>query len=348
MSRRSYITTGEDITADYYIYNIDDFKELRDRVNNGTESSGTRFPNGTTGYEGKVFVMANDIDFDNCLWESIGTHTSQRPFKGTLDGNHYKITNFKTKNNVSNANTDCFMVCSNATIRNLTIQGSFSLTVNTQCGLFMSLGNSTFSKIVFDVDIYNIVNMIYCIIGVDSDYCVDIFNFGNFTVGNTGYNGCGMLCVGGIVERCANYGNLQYDGSRTGGLRQTTMIKNRVGNPVVRNCLNAGNLSNSLNANYGIAQGANEITNSLYCGAFGACTSDSGYIADTTPTTYSNNFYDSTKNTTVLLGYNGNGMTTTNLKSGVDVFNNTADWIYEPGYYPRLNNWLKDDIRTKI
>lgn len=349
--RRCHIRRKSLPNIDYWIYNLEDFKELRDRINNGTETSGTRFPNGTSGYENKVFALANDIDFNNYLWEGLGSVSTARCFKGTLDGNFNTVFNFRTVDNTSNQNCTYFIYCQGATIKNITIQGGYSLTTNTQHMILYSNGDSHFEQIVFDVDIVNRMNMVSCIIGIDSDSCVDVYNFGSLTVGDIGYNGPSMLFLGGSVERCANYGDIIYDGSYTSASRASTMIRYRGynNNLVVRNCVNYGRLSNSKNENYGITYNAKEVTNTLYCGVFENGTQYNAYIGDALPTVYSNNFYDNTQNPTVLThGYNGIGKTSLELKSGVNLFNDTRNWIYEYPYYPRLNNWLSDDARTKM
>lgn len=108
-------------------------------------------------------------------------------------------------------------------------------------------------------------------------------------------------------------------------------------------------MTNSMNRNVGICYYAYEATNTLFCGSATISSSNSSLTAYPTPTVYSNNYYDSTKNNPQYNpGYNGTGMSTSDLKSGNNIFSNTTDWIYETGYYPRLNNWMKNDSRVKI
>lgn len=334
--------------ADYYIYNLDDFKELRDRINNGTEASGTRYPNGTTGYEGKVFAMANDIDFNNYQWEGIGTSGGKR-FKGTLDGQFHEILNFKTVDNTSNANNTFFIFSNGGEICNITLSGTYTLTANTQHNFLLSDGNTTYHHIVFNVNVTNTFNMIGCILVNGPCTIVDCYNFGDFTCSSSAYNSGGVFQISGTIERCANYGKISYLNS--GRYRTSFFITRRTYDLVIRNCVNYGDMVNADNRNIGIcANQAKETTNCLYCGTMSIASVDSGMISNTTPSdSYSNNFYDSTKNTPAYSnGYNGVGMSTADLKSGNNIFSDTTNWVYESGYYPRLNNWLKDDSRVKI
>lgn len=74
--------TGSGSQADpYFIGSVNDLKRLADDVNSGTCS-----------YEGKYFLLKDDLDVTSALpsWDPIGT--GDRPFKGVFDGGGYSIT----------------------------------------------------------------------------------------------------------------------------------------------------------------------------------------------------------------------------------------------------------------
>ena len=105
-------------TNPYLIRNVNDLKLLAEKVNNGTD------------YEGKYFKQTADIDLNNEPWTPIGTvivinnGKDARPFKGTFDGDGYKITNLKVTGNSNNAGL--FGYTQDATIKNCNVTGEVS------------------------------------------------------------------------------------------------------------------------------------------------------------------------------------------------------------------------------
>ena len=98
----------------YEIRNVNDLKLLAEKVNSGTD------------YEGKYFKQTADIDLNNeTNWTPIGTVTNDgkdaRPFKGTFDGDGYKITKLKVTGNSDNAGL--FGNVWGATIQNCNVTG---------------------------------------------------------------------------------------------------------------------------------------------------------------------------------------------------------------------------------
>ena len=100
-------------TNPYLIRNVNDLKLLAEKVNNGTD------------YEGKYFKQTADIDLNNEPWTPIGTVINNgkdaKPFKGTFDGDGYKITNLKVTGNSNNAGL--FGYTQDATIKNCNVTG---------------------------------------------------------------------------------------------------------------------------------------------------------------------------------------------------------------------------------
>ncbi len=101
-------------TNPYLIEDAEDLKLLAKKVNSGET------------YEGKYFKQTADIDLNNeTNWTPIGTVTNDgkdaRPFKGTFDGDGYKITKLKVTGNSDNAGL--FGNVWGATIQNCNVTG---------------------------------------------------------------------------------------------------------------------------------------------------------------------------------------------------------------------------------
>ena len=101
-------------TNPYLIEDAEDLKLLAQKVNSGET------------YEGKYFKQTANIDLSNeTNWTPIGTVTNDgkdaRPFKGTFDGDGYKITNLKVTGNSNNAGL--FGYTQDATIKNCNVTG---------------------------------------------------------------------------------------------------------------------------------------------------------------------------------------------------------------------------------
>lgn len=101
-------------TNPYLIEDAEDLKLLAEKVNSGEA------------YANTYFKQTADIDLNNeTNWTPIGTVTNDgkdaRPFKGTFDGDGYKITNLKVTGNSNNAGL--FGYTQDATIKNCNVTG---------------------------------------------------------------------------------------------------------------------------------------------------------------------------------------------------------------------------------
>lgn len=103
----------------YLIRNVNDLKLLAEKVNSGET------------YTNKYFKQTANIDLENePNWTPIGTvivinnGKDARPFKGTFDGDGYKITNLKVTGNSNNAGL--FGYTQDATIKNCNVTGEVS------------------------------------------------------------------------------------------------------------------------------------------------------------------------------------------------------------------------------
>ena len=345
---------------DYFIYTLADLQELQTRVNAGTESSGTRFLGGTTGYAGKKFKVMNDINMNNPAWTGIGTWTgtqsTSKYFAGVFDGGGHKLTNFSTVNNTSNAYySGLFIYINGAKIRNFEISGSYTITANTQICIIAGVLFETchISKIVSSVSVTN-VNLISLIGNLKSNQIIeDCYNFGNWTSTTYGTTAIvhAIVEAGGLINRCCNFCNISYTGSNTSGSGIVAGIcasyNNNYG--TITNCLNTGTLTTN-RANFGcfgISMGIANISKCYNKGnvEMNATINSCGQIAGIS-NTGGNNYYDSTLYSGAYGVYNGVAKTTAQLTDGSNLFSDTANWVYENGYYPRVNNWLKYDSRV--
>lgn len=100
-------------TNPYLIEDAEDLKLLAEKVNSGET------------YTNKYFKQTADIDLNNEPWTPIGTVINNgkdaKPFKGTFDGDGYKITNLKVTGNSNNAGL--FGYTQDATIKNCNVTG---------------------------------------------------------------------------------------------------------------------------------------------------------------------------------------------------------------------------------
>jgi hypothetical protein len=216
----------------------------------------------------------------------------------------------------------------------------------------MVFGTCYISKIITNVNITN-VNQITLVGSISTGTVVeDCYNFGNLTT--TTYNAPTMVlhCDDNtvLINRLCNFGNLTYTGSSTGsGIIAGICITGNTGYGTITNCLNAGTiLSNVANyGGYGISQSVANISKCYNIGNIDMVSTavNCGQIAGVT-NTGENNFYDSTLYTGAYGYYNGTAKTTEELTDGSNLFSDTANWVYEAGYYPRINNWLKNDSRV--
>ena len=98
-------------TNPYLIEDVEDLKLLAKKVNSGET------------YTNKYFKQTANIDLENePNWTPIGTDTN--PFKGTFDGDGYKITNLKVTGNSNNVGL--FGYTQDATIKNCNVTGEVS------------------------------------------------------------------------------------------------------------------------------------------------------------------------------------------------------------------------------
>ena len=221
---------------------------------------------GTSTYSGEYFMMTTDIDLDNLSWAGIGTNENVS-FQGTFDGNEHSISGINTT-------TAPFNFIKNATIRNLSTNGSAS-----QSGIVARAYGDTV-----------IINNCHSAVSVIGNDVAGILNQSNSTVtiilncSNSGTVKSASGCAGGIVARssaecnilqCHNTG--WVDSYKSTG--EATVVTAEAGgiitkpsdNTVVSKCYNVGMVKAISNNGCGYASG-NSGSNAYAGGIIGAST----------------------------------------------------------------------------
>ncbi|MDR0905711.1 MAG: S-layer homology domain-containing protein [Oscillospiraceae bacterium] len=143
--------------ADLVIYTAEELFAFAESVNSGND------------YSGKVVRLGADIDLKSALWLPIGTLIDNpsfgpdRPFSGVFDGDGYTIsglnindgslTALKSKNANINPNLALFGYTLNATIMNVTTNGTVSITTGNAAGIVAYSRSSIVKNSKNDADI---------------------------------------------------------------------------------------------------------------------------------------------------------------------------------------------------
>ena len=233
-----------------------ELREFAETVNNGNA------------YEGKTVTLETDIMLggESNAWTAIGT--SEKPFRGTFDGNNHVISGLYI---ATGSSVGFFGDVNGGTVKNLIVRGEVK-------------GNSSIAGIVgrlTDGQVLNCGNEadvsgssnVGGVVGLVNGDCTisGCYNKGNVT-GTTGYIGgvTGEHWRAGRVENCYNVGTVTGPatvGGVSGG--------HKAASPELENCYNAGTVKDALgtNNNIGAIIGATRGTNTN-CYYFGGTGSD--------------------------------------------------------------------------
>ena len=110
---------GDDINAatEFYVEQGSELAWLAEQVNGVTRAT-------TNDFAGVTFVLNNDIDLGGNEWTPIGVSTGV-PFRGSFDGNGYKITNFVVTESNASAQAALFgTVCGSGSFKNVLIDNA--------------------------------------------------------------------------------------------------------------------------------------------------------------------------------------------------------------------------------
>lgn len=251
-----------EITEDMQISTKEDLISFREKVNSGRT------------FEGKTVTVMNDIDLqgseENRNWTKIGNATNK--FKGTFEGNNYKISNLYNQN-INEDQQGLFGVIENANIQNLTINssnikgnitvGAFigraesstiqNLTITSSnvkgeqiVGAFVGKSvNSTIKNCKNEAIVYSYKGVAGGIIGIteENGQIINCSNLGKIS-SELYWKENQDAIIGGIVginysatiNKCTNFGDIQSVYSVIGGIAGVTTEK-------IEECTNFGNLS---------------------------------------------------------------------------------------------------------
>ncbi len=215
------------------VYQIGTAQDLRD------------FATAVNGGEyGASAVLTANINLNNEAWTPIGN--AANPYTGTFDGQGYKIEGFNATSNGNNGGF--FGKISSATVKNFSIDGSFTIEGGKYEGAIAQCVNSTVSNVYSSLEISvtgTTASHMGGVVGSTED--------GNgSTISNCVFSGSITLAEGisgsvaGVVGymgpdqiiNCANFGSITYeaDGCNAGGI--VAYVNNK--SATVKNCLNTG------------------------------------------------------------------------------------------------------------
>ena len=196
----------------YLVTSAEELAEIATRVNNGTEASGTIFPNGNQGYAGQYFLLTEDLDLtDYTPWIPISI-PGQKIFFGHFDGGDHTIKHLTIDLSTSHDNQGLFSVIgANASISNLSIRESH---VSGEIYIGPFVGAAGENSIISNCHNYSDVNATFYYAG--------------------GIAGASW----GTIENCTNSGNINTEMDFVGGI-----VGDFYG--VLTGCVNTGNVGGS-------------------------------------------------------------------------------------------------------
>lgn len=293
-------------------------------------------------------------------WTPIGKNSTG--YKGTFDGAKHEIKGLIINSSDTNNPQGLFCSVYGGTVKNLVVQGSIISSCYTG-GITGYLNGGTIENCVNNVEITNSDSIgTGGIVGYVANSTATIKNCVN--IGNVKSL---QSTVGGIVgttdvisetnvsiSKCINMGEISAPSIVAGilGLAYTITIEN---------CINLGKVI-STNEDYSYAAGivnpSNDesvtVTNCINAGNV-VTNCIVGAISTSENGIYTNNYYDSTVNSSVVDGSNTNGITgiSTNNLIGSNISLNgisTDDWTFAEGRYPLPNiaGNIPEQIWTKV
>lgn len=316
------------------IYNTTELMAFRDAVNNYSKGVFKGLENLSTGYRGKYFRLAADMDLDslhreNISWEPIGK-SNNICFRGTFYGESHLISNLYI--NTPTTNYKGFFGClDSACVDKLVLSAGDTIIGKQYCG---GIAGSAVNASV----IRGCANHAY-VYGTSTHVGGIVGNLNKST-----------------VAFCLNTGSI-YGSEKTGGITGYTN-GNKSGtdtlNSIIRYCYNSGQIhgDKTVGGIVGNSYSYTHILQTYHCGQVWGDTLYGSLIGLKTQKTvrYSQCYYD--KQISVQGGVNNTddndalGLTTQALCNRKDMLD-TSYWLIQPKLYPQLRNGLSD-IATRI
>ncbi|WP_343207980.1 ZmpA/ZmpB/ZmpC family metallo-endopeptidase-related protein [Anaerolentibacter hominis] len=210
-------------------------------------------------------------DFSGCLeWIPIGSHESERPFKGVLDGVGAKISNLYI-NTPSTPDVGLVGTLTGGTVKNIGV-ASGSISGDSHIGGIVGyLLNGTgivqncFNGASVIGSSYNCAGVVGCTYNASGSKILNCYNLGTVIVNGTAGGAGGVVgkahSGNNTIEDCYNLGNVTGQ-KQTGGILGYIESGNSY---VIKNCYNAGRITTSDNGSSGaVCASTIGVTNCYY------------------------------------------------------------------------------------
>ena len=192
-------------------------------------------------FRGKTFVLANDIDLNNCEWTPIGT--MWYPFPGTFDGQGHSVTglNISKISLKDNPSFNMFVLglfgaVSGGDIKNVAVSGEVGVNIVDSSVTYLHMAGVAAN--VTDGDVIASVSNVNILLGAYGAY--EDATYSDFAVGGVSAS---VDKENGTIFKCVNNGDItctsEYEFIAVGGVVATTK-----GN--MDSCENTGNLKISI------------------------------------------------------------------------------------------------------
>lgn len=275
---------------------------------------------GGNNYANKIIKLTKSIDLTNLTSFTIGS-TDADIFLGTIDGNHARILNYNHTSTVAQTGL-IHILGEGATIKNLTIDGSVTLT--TKSGIFTYQNFGTIESCInyASLDGTDTIGVFAGTVAATGEVknCV---NEGSVTVAKKFAGSIAGTCYG-IIDNCVNFGEVHgtyatkptstslYIGGLVGGLYGTSIVKNSTNNGLVHGkCLYYGGIAGAIAGSASVEirncvnNGNVECENNGIGGILGGTLSSSTYVT-----------IDGCKNTGSITGGTKSGLAVGLLHTG--------------------------------
>ena len=354
-----YISSAEGLAIFRDIVNGTLTKDISVRYNNNSTSK-RDFSAGISQLNINA-VLKNDIDLNNVSWTPIGK-SSTDGYKGTFDGAKHVINGLTINSSDTNNPQGLFCSVYGGTVKNLVVQGSIISSYHTG-GITGYLNGGTIENCVNNVEITNSATngtgTTGGIVGYVENSTATIKNCVNMA----NVKSTQSSTVGGIVgatgdisetsnvsiSKCINMGEISALSIVAGILGLAYPI-------TIENCINLGKVisTNVLYAAGIVIPSENDVsvtvTNCINAGNVVTNNDIVGAISTSENGIYTNNYYDSTVNpsvvdssTTGITGTSTNNLIGSNISlNGIS----TNDWTFAEGRYllPNIAGSIPDQI----
>ena len=360
------VVDSDDNTVTLYIINAKGLAIFRNIVNGSftekiivqdkSNPNSTHEFNADNEYQNVNAVLESDITLSGD-WTPIGvyptnTTTTAKPYSGTFDGNGKTIKFEITHNNPNMYSSGLFQMLA-GTVKNLIIAGYiFRVEVGYIGSITGYLDGGTIENCVNEALITNsATNGTGGIVGYVGTAGGKITGCINLMKVSSSYSTVGGI-VGNVgnmpvnsnltISKCINLGEISGESNISGilGNANTSAIS-------ISDCMNLGKISTNKTSETAYASGITTpsenytVSSCINVGEVTATATNSfqgGISSVTTKGIYTNNYYDSTVNSSVVDGSNTNGITgiSTNNLIGSNISLNgisTDDWSFAEGRY---------------